>query len=140
MQIVRKTQRKGEGENKRTWSIEMNEAREMYLKSYFKIDLVDHLIKNTKIFYRTWKYWHSAMLHAKALAIVTAFDIYKECSEGNLSRDWKMEVDTMLDFWQFCEKLSLKMLEYDPVNRVYPGDQFMWESTMKTKRASPSAS
>jgi hypothetical protein len=62
---IRRRER-GRGENKRYWGIEMNHhARSLYLRSYSRIDCIDHLIKNTRIFYRSWKYWHSPVLHAK---------------------------------------------------------------------------
>jgi len=30
------------------------------------------------------------MNHAKALAVVTSYDIYKECAEGKINPDWKV--------------------------------------------------
>ena len=98
----------------------MNDARQLYLASYFRIDALDHMIKNCKMFYRSFKYWHSPMLHAKAMAVVIAYDIYQECAEGNLDESWK--VDKPLSFWHFREKLSEQMLKYRPVDRKYPGD------------------
>ena len=38
---------RGRGQNKRFWAIEMNDARRFYLRAD---------IKNTRIFYRCWKY------------------------------------------------------------------------------------
>jgi len=63
-------------------------------------------------FHRSWKYWHSPMNHAKALAIVTAYDMYLECCEGKLNPDWK--VDKPVDFHLFRERLGTQMLKYDP--------------------------
>jgi hypothetical protein len=37
------------GDNKRQ-IIEMNHAQTLYLGSYFRIDCIDHLIQNTRIF------------------------------------------------------------------------------------------
>ena len=62
--------------SKRQWAIEMNDARELYLRTYGIIDSLDHLIKNCEMHYRSWKYWHSAMLRAKAMAVVVAYDMY----------------------------------------------------------------
>ena len=94
----------GVGDNKRCWEIEMNDARDLYLRSYYRIDCMDHLIKNAKIFYRSWKYWHAPMRHGKAMAIVVAYDMYLEVCEGKLDDDWKVEQP--VDFWRFRELLS----------------------------------
>ena len=45
----------------------MNEARQLYLNIYFKIDCIDHLVYNAKTSYHTCKYWHYPMTHVKAL-------------------------------------------------------------------------
>ena len=99
-------------DNKRSWGIEMNAARELYLKTYSRIDSIDHLIKNCRLKYRSWKYWHIPMLHATALAIVVAYDMYLEVAEGQLDSDWKLQYP--VDFWTFRDVLSVQMLEYDP--------------------------
>ena len=54
------------------------------------------------------------MLHAKAMAVVVAYDIYLECSKGKLSAEWKVEKP--FDFYQFREKLAIQMLEYSSKN------------------------
>ena len=46
---IRRRER-GRGENKRYWGIEMNDARSLYLQSYYRIDCIDHLIQNARIF------------------------------------------------------------------------------------------
>jgi hypothetical protein len=107
--------------HKRSWGIEMNEARLLYLGSYFRIDTIDHLIKNCHMFYRSWKYWHSPMIHGFAMTVVTAYDMYLECCEGNLEQEWK--VDKPMDFYTFREKLSEQMLCYRPEKRCYAGDE-----------------
>ena len=123
---------RGRGENKRAWVIEMNESRALYLGTYFKIDTIDHLIKNASMFYRTWKYWHAPMLHGKSLAVVVAYDMYCEVAEGNLEAAWK--VAKPMDFWSFREMLSMQMLDYDPTSRLYPGDENMRKATAQNKR------
>ena len=80
---IRKKER-GRGANKHHWGIEMNEARDLHLKTYGRVDVMDHYIKNTGMFCRSWKYWHSAVLHSKAMAIAVAHDMYLECAEGQL--------------------------------------------------------
>ena len=46
------TKERGRRQHKRRWGIEMNEARELYLKTYGTIDKMDHLIKNCNMKYR----------------------------------------------------------------------------------------
>lgn len=129
---IRKRQR-GKGNNKRFWGIEMNEARQLYLSTYSRIDSMDHMIKNASMFYRSWKYWHAPMLHGKALAVVIAFDMYLEIAEGKLDESWK--VNNTVKFWRFRELLSEQMLQYNPIDRKYPGDDKMRVCTQKKKRA-----
>ena len=69
---------RGNSDRKRAWVIEMNDARQLYLASYGRVDTIDYYIKTCQIFYVTWKYWHAAKNHALALALVSAYDIYKE--------------------------------------------------------------
>jgi len=127
---VRHRQR-GRNDCKRHWGIEMNDARSLYLQTYSRIDSIDHLIKNCRLFYRSWKYWHSPMLHGKALAVVVAYDMYLECAEGELEETWKI-VDAV-DFWTFREALSEQMLVYDPRMRLYPGDEKMRVCTQQNR-------
>jgi hypothetical protein len=94
--------------------------------------VIDHLIKNAKLFYRSWKYWHSPMLHGKGMVVAIAYDMYLECAEGNLNPDWKLAKP--VDYWTFRERLSDKMLGYKPENRQYPGDQFMRATTKLSKK------
>lgn len=116
---------RGRGENRRVWGIEMNDARRLYLSTYFRIDVVDHLLKNAAIFYRTWKYWHAPKNHGFAMCIVLAYGIYEECCEGKIESDWKIEKKKMMNFFQFRARLSSQMLTYSPRKLVYPGDDRM---------------
>ena len=59
------------------------------------------------------------MLHGKALAIVVAYDIYRECCAG-LMLEWKREP---VDFHRFRERLAKQMLTYSPKNLKYAGDE-----------------
>ena len=122
---------RGVGSNKRTWGIEMNSARELYLGTYSRINSIDHLIKNCRLKYRCWKYWHSPMLHATVLAIVIAYDIYLEVAEGKLDSDWRLTYP--VDFWTFRNVLSVQMSEYNPKSRKYKGDVSMRVCTKQTK-------
>ena len=126
---------RGSNVSKRVWGIEMNEARRTYLSNYFRVDVMDHMIKNANLAYRSWKYWHGAMLHAKGMAIVVAYDIYLEVCEGKLNEDWK-NTDPV-SFHTFREQLSAQMLAYDPRKRLYPGDEFMRVSTKQPSSVRP---
>ena len=86
----------------------MNEARRTCLSNYFRIDVMDHAIKNANLACRSWKHWHGAMLHAKGMAIVVAYDIYLEVCEGKLNEDW--ETLTLLTFTHFASSFRPKCL------------------------------
>jgi len=116
---------RGKGKSKRYWGIEMNHARRLYLSTYGQIDNIDFYIKSTNLFYCTWKYWHAPKNHAIALAIVTAYDIYRECAQGEVETDWKVEKKDMMGFHKFREKLSDRMLKYTPKATSLPGDEAM---------------
>jgi len=127
---------RGRGANKRHWVIEMNHARRIYLTSYNGIDVLDHLIKNARLFYQTWKYWHAPKNHGLAIAIAVAYDIYKECCEGGLCESWKCEP---IESWQFQNILSNQALTYSPTKHLYPGDQALRVSTVIPKQKRPCA-
>jgi hypothetical protein len=75
------------------------------------------------------------MIHAKAMAIVVAYDIYIECAQGLLKEEWKL--DKPVDFYQFRETLARQMLMYSPRLLKYLGDDKFRDSTVvvKAKRA-----
>ena len=125
------TKKKGRGSMKREWAIEMNQARDLYLNTHGVIDRIDHLIKNCAMKYRSWKYWHAAMTHAKALAVVVACDMYLECCTGNLVPAWKTAPAT---FYRFREVLAKQMLSCSPTKREYPGDERMRACTQQSKK------
>ena len=68
------------------------------------------------------------MLHAKSMAVVIAYDIYKECCEGHMrAGEWR--IDKPVDFYRFREKLAEQMLLYSPQERKYVGDDRFRVST-----------
>jgi hypothetical protein len=75
------------------------------------------------------------MLHAKAIVIVVAYDMYLECTEGLLDEGWK--VDKPVSFHVFRETLARQMLAYDPKHKKYLGDDKFRANTVqpKSKRA-----
>ena len=114
---------RGRKDQKRIYVIEQNMSRLLYLKTYSRIDSIDHLIKITNINYRTWKYWHSPVNHAKAMSIAIAHDIYLEVCEGNLLPDCKNPHP--VDYYTFRDILSRQMCLYDPRKQKYQGDEKM---------------
>ena len=95
------SRQRGRGESKSWYVIEQNMGRVLYLLTYSHIDSIDHLIKNARLFYQSWKYWHSPANHAKALAIVAAYDMYLECAEGVLDPEWKLEKSQIVSFHKY---------------------------------------
>ena len=93
---------------------------------------MDHMIKNVRLFYRSWKYWHSPMLHGKSMAVVVAYDTYLEVAEGNLRGEWKL--DEPKDFRKLRENLANGMPKYKPSARYYPGDEKIRPSTQQSRR------
>jgi hypothetical protein len=94
---------RGVGINKRRWVIESNQMRILYLKSYCKLDSVDHMVKNCQMGFVTPKYWLAAAVHFFSFIVVTAFSIYEECCDGELNADWKLNKKDRLDFFEFHE-------------------------------------
>jgi hypothetical protein len=118
MYVKRKS--RGSGSNRRHWGIEMNESRDTYLNSYGKIDQTDGFISRADVKYRSWKYYHAAVNHAKSLVIATAWDMYKECCEGNLDASWK--VKHPLSFNEFQQRLAKQLIRYHAKQGHLPGD------------------
>lgn len=119
-QLYAVVKQRGIGDEKRQWGIEMNEARLLYLKTYGRIDTIDSLINHSHMNYRSQKYWHSAMIEALALAVVTAYDMYLEAASGSLDPEWKLEEP--MRFHTFRDRLSSQALLYKARNKFYPGD------------------
>ena len=128
---------RGIGDNKRTWGIEWNEARSLYLKTYWAVDNVDHMIKNAALHYKTWKYWHAPYNHAHAMAIIAAYDMYKYCCEGLGDPDWFVEESKRMSFWDFRMLLSVQMLEWNQAAGLLPGDShFRYYTKLSTDQKS----
>eukprot|EP00957_Ditylum_brightwellii_P203947 15336890-Ditylum_brightwellii.AAC.1 len=77
----------------------MNDIRRLYLKKYYVIDNIDHLLKNCIMSHQCHKYWHSPTNHGKALLALVAYDIYQECAEGTLIE--LLKTDDPVSFWEF---------------------------------------
>jgi hypothetical protein len=125
---------RGKGPNKRLWGIEQNEARQTYLGHYYGVDNVDHMVKNAKVRYTTFKYWHAPFLHALSIAVIAAYDMYIECCEGGLDSEWFVEEKERLSFRDFRMRLSESMIEYDPRKQMYRGDEAFRKVTKLGRR------
>jgi hypothetical protein len=56
------------------------------------------------------------------MVVVATYDMYKECCEGLLDSTWKIDEKERMSYYEFCMKLSKQMLEYDPRNNQYNGE------------------
>ena len=97
---------RGQFDNSRYWEIDMNNAHQLYLCTYSRIDSTDHIIKNIRMKYRCWKCWHSPMLHAIYLAVVFSYDMYLEVKEVEISQIWKDNNNVYL--WSFFVYFPIK--------------------------------
>jgi len=113
----------------------MSQARRTYLSNCFRINIMDHLIKNTNLAYRYFEYLHGAMLHTKGMSIVVAYDMYLEVCEGNMDATWT-NADPV-SYHTFRKQFSSQMLQYDPRKRHCPGDELMRMSTNQPLNGQP---
>ncbi len=97
---------KGRGQQKRTWGIEMNEAREMYLKNFSAVDKIDQMLLGWDFPYRSWRWWHAPTRHAKEIAMSMAYSLYLQCAEGTVDPEWKVTPVSGPRFWQKMSLLS----------------------------------
>ena len=89
----------GKFDNRRYWEIDINKARQIYFGTYSHINSIDNLIKNFRIKYRCWKYWHSPITHIMSLSVVAAYEIYLDMEEVDLYQTWKD--NNIVEFWKF---------------------------------------
>ncbi|KAG7341224.1 hypothetical protein IV203_023175 [Nitzschia inconspicua] len=78
--IAKKDRGRATNKTKRVLRIEMNSARQLYLKTYGQIDAVDSMLRKCRICNKSFKYWHSSKNHALAMAVVFAYDMYPDCT------------------------------------------------------------
>ncbi len=93
---------KGRGQQKWTWGIEMDEAREMYLKTYSAVDKIDWMLLGWHFTYRSWRWWHAPTRHAKAIAMSMAYSLYLQCAEGTVDPEWKVTPVSDQGFGRRC--------------------------------------
>ena len=121
---------RGRGEKKRIWDIEMNEPRKMYLTRYGVIDRIDARLRRLKLKLLSRRYHLAAMLNGFGLAIVDAFNIYRDLAEGNYGNEFKVEKLQSQEDWVMSA--SVDGMNYSSLNERYPGDG----STRRVKQSS----
>eukprot|EP00536_Pseudo-nitzschia_multiseries_P016987 jgi/Psemu1/48827/gm1.48827_g len=77
-----------------------------------ELDQIDSAILRSNIGYKSWKYHHTPMNHAKALTVLTSFDMYQELTD----------------------KLAEQMLAYNPSDKAYPVDMLLREVTQSSTK------
>eukprot|EP00536_Pseudo-nitzschia_multiseries_P014877 jgi/Psemu1/40449/gm1.40449_g len=123
------TKGKSLGGGKGNGGIEMNNLLELYLQTYRKLDQIDSVILRSNIACKSWKYYHAPINHAKAWAVLTAFDMYQELTDSTHGPAWLLPKRQQLDFMQFKQKLAEQMLAYNPSDKAYPVDTLLREVT-----------
>jgi hypothetical protein len=98
---------KDRGPQKRTWGMEINEARETYLKNYSVVDKIDQMLLGWDLTYRSWRWWHVSTRHAKAIAMSMAYSLCLQISKGTVDPEWKVSPVSGPRFWQ---RMSLQMV------------------------------
>eukprot|EP00536_Pseudo-nitzschia_multiseries_P011888 jgi/Psemu1/30409/gm1.30409_g len=78
-----------------------------------KENQIDSAILRSNIGCKSWKYYHAPINHAKALAVLTAFDMYQELTDGTHSQFWLLPKRQQLDFRHFKQKSAEQMLAYN---------------------------
>ena len=125
---------RGKGCQKRSWPIEMNEARLAYLKQYGKMDQTNARVKTLDMGIKTVKYWHSALDYGFSLATIQAYDLYVDACMGKLCEEWKIESNEIFPLTSFVTVMSEQMLKYDPLNQIYLGDDQRRDVTRSNKK------
>ena len=92
------------------WAIEMNEGRELYLKTYSGVDKIDQLLKEWGCKMRTFRWWRAPEMHMKAIVGVMAYSIYEQCAQGGVDGDWKL--DKYMSHPEFKRVLECQMCEH----------------------------
>jgi hypothetical protein len=126
---------RGMGDNKRRWLVEMNDTRELYLKSYGGVDMIDAAINRMQIGYISWKYWHSPKNHLLGLAVVQAYSFYLEILMAPEALQYFEEAKKALySMKDFVQHLSTQGLKYDPRRKKFRLDVLLWTVHMTDSR------
>lgn len=116
----------------------MYEACQTYLKTYGNIDIFDSMVEKYHHVYISWKHWYTMKRHIDAIAVVVAYDFYKECITERLALEAfgfnGTDKINVMDFHTFKVRLSKQGILYTVTNKSYHGDQFMCSVTKFHKR------
>ena len=83
---------RGNLDNRRYWVIDTNEACQLYIGTYSRIESIDRLIKTFRMKYMCWNYWHSPILRSMSIAVVVAYYMYLYLTEVESEQTWKDEI------------------------------------------------
>ncbi len=84
-------QNKGRENQKRTWGVEMKDARDTYLKMYSAVYKIDQMLLEWDVKYKSWRWWHAPMRHVKAIAMSMAYSLYLQSAEESVvDPGWKV--------------------------------------------------
>lgn len=67
------------------------------------------------------------------MGIIAAYDMYNECCDGLLDPSWAILNKKRMGFMQFQMRLSEQMLQYDPRDNRYAGDDKFRQFTQQHK-------
>lgn len=67
------------------------------------------------------------------MGIIAAYDMYNECCDGLLDPSWAILNKKRMGFMQFQMRLSEQMLQYDPRDNRYAGDDEFRQFTQQHK-------
>ena len=73
------------------------------------------------------------MLNYMSLIVVVAYDICLRVTEEELKHTWKD--NNIVDFWKFCDLLSNKNINYNPINWKYAGETNMRPDVQQNQSA-----
>ena len=67
------------------------------------------------------------------MGIIAAYDMYNECCDGLLDPSWAISIKKRMGFTEFQMRLSEQMLQYDPRDNRYAGDDKFRRFTQQHK-------
>ena len=88
----------------------MNEVRQLYLKTYRRIDQANRRMSNFGVGIKTMKYWHSAMDYAFQLTLVQSYDFYVEAAKGDSKPEWAIDSKKLLISVNSSTRCQIKCL------------------------------
>ena len=126
---------RGRGEHKRSWHIEMNTPRKLYLHSYNWVDVLDRMLQEAGIETATRRYHVVGGMRGFAIGVICAFSHYEEVYERLTPADFDDgELPERLNCAEFRELLAMKMMAFTPGVDQYAGTECHRTNTQKHKK------